>query len=92
MKKLLAIATVFSLAACSTQTLELSPAKEAQYDRVQHFFVSGFAQKQEIDAAKICNGADKVGKVETETTFFNGLLGTITYGIYSPRQIRVYCN
>ncbi|HDL3047282.1 TPA: lipoprotein bor, partial [Mannheimia haemolytica] len=41
---------------------------------------------------KICNGADKVGKVETETTFFNGLLGTITYGIYSPRQIRVYCN
>ncbi len=44
-------------AARSTQTLELSPAKEAQYDRVQHFFVSGLL-KQEIDAAKICNGAD----------------------------------
>ncbi|WP_278225041.1 Bor/Iss family lipoprotein [Actinobacillus equuli] len=45
-----------------------------------------------MDAAKICGSASKVGKVETETTFFNGLLGMVTYGIYSPRQIRVYCN
>ncbi|WGE88319.1 Bor family protein [Actinobacillus equuli subsp. haemolyticus] len=92
MKKLFSIIAVCSLAACSTQTLEIAPAKEAQYDRVQDFFVGGLAQKQEINAAEICGGASKVGKVETETTFFNGLLGMVTYGIYSPRQIRVYCN
>lgn len=92
MKKLFLLIAACSLAACSTQTLEITPAKEAQYNRVQHFFVGGLAQKQEIDAAKICDGVSKVGKVETETTFFNGLLGMITNGIYSPRQIRVYCN
>lgn len=91
MKKLLAVLAVFSLAACSTQTFVLSPAEEAQYDRIQHFFINGLAQKQEIDAAQICNGADKVAKVETETTFFNGLLSAATYGLYSPRQIRIYC-
>ena len=55
------------------------------------FFVSGIGQEQEIDPVAICGSADKVAKVEVQQSFINGLLGFITYGIYTPRQARVYC-
>ena len=39
----------------------------------------------------ICGGSDKIIKVQTETTFLNGLLAALSYNIYAPRQVRVYC-
>lgn len=78
---------------CATQTYLLANRGETtpSYDKMQTFFVSGIGQEQEVNAAEICDGADKIAKVQTQQTFLNGLLGAITYGIYTPRQIRVYC-
>ena len=94
MKKYLAIA-MFStlLTACSTQVYELNPtnATEPNYEKSQHFFVGGLGQQQELDATSVCHGANNVAKVETKQTFVNGLLSAISYGIYSPREIKVYC-
>jgi hypothetical protein len=44
-----------------------------------------------VDAAKVCGGADKVSRVEVQETFPNVLLSIVTFGIYTPREARVYC-
>jgi hypothetical protein len=93
--KSVAVVALFSIvsAGCSTQTFQMNQgnAVNPQKDEYQHFFIGGIGQEKSMNAAEICGGADKVGKVETELTFLNGLLGVITYGIYTPRTARVYC-
>lgn len=39
--------------------------------------------EKSIDA-KVCGGAGRVVRVETQQTFVNGLLGLVTFGIYTP--------
>ena len=58
---------------------------------MQTFFVSGTGQEQELDAADICGGVDKVARVESELSFLNGFLGSLTGGLYTPRQAKVFC-
>jgi hypothetical protein len=48
-------------------------------------------QTQTIDAAAVCGGANKVVKVERQTSFINGVLGMLTGGIYTPYDAKVYC-
>ena len=93
MKKLILI-TALSLVAtgCAQQTFVMTPQEsEPTTEQSHHFFISGLAQKKEIDAAKVCGGIDKVAKVEVQETFVNGLLAAVTFGIYTPREARVYC-
>ena len=81
------------LAGCSTQTYIVSnqtASQTASYDKMQHFFVGGIGQQSEKDTKEVCpNGS--VAKVQTQQTFLNGFLGAISYGIYSPRDMRIYC-
>ncbi len=90
----LAIATSI-LAGCSTQTYrvngDLKSFSAPDKDQMQHFFVSGLGQEQELDAAKICGGADKVVAVQSKHEFVDGFLGLITLGLYTPRHAKVYC-
>jgi len=83
---------VATLAACSTQTAYINgqTGKLGKED-MQTFFVSGLGQTQTIDAAAVCGGANKVVKVERQTSFLNGLLGVLTTGIYTPYDAKVYC-
>ncbi|EEV24829.1 putative Bor protein precursor of bacteriophage [Actinobacillus minor 202] len=94
MKKLaIALGITVLLSACSTQTYIVSESPnstEAKYDKMQHFFVGGIAQQQEKDARDVC-GMGNTAKVQTQQTFLNGLLGSISYGIYTPRDMRIYC-
>jgi len=83
----------FALCSCATQSYVVNggggtvPSNEV----MQPFFVSGLGQTQEIDAAGVCGGADKIAKVESHMSFVNGLLGFLTFGVYTPRQAKVYC-
>jgi hypothetical protein len=93
MKKIiLPFLLVATLAACSTQTAYINgqTGKLGKED-MQTFFVSGLGQTQTIDAAAVCGGANKVVKVERQTSFLNGLLGALTTGIYTPYDAKVYC-
>lgn len=95
MKKLMIIAAVTTavLSGCATQRFEMNPGSgSVRSDEMQTFFISGLGQTQTVDAAKICGGAAKVHSVEAEMTFLNGLIGSLTFGIYTPRQARVTCN
>ncbi|MEQ9885782.1 Bor family protein [Pectobacterium zantedeschiae] len=95
MKKILSAAVLaLALTGCAQQTFTVKNDAVATPKQVttHHFFVSGIGQKKTIDAAAVCGGADKVARTETQLTFVNGLLGLVTFGIYTPREARVYCS
>lgn len=97
MKKSLAVAALSTLilAGCSTQKFNVNPGadltSEASLSTSQSFYISGIGQKTEVNAAEVCGSADKVAQVLTKQTFLNGLLGVVTFGIYTPRTVEVHC-
>jgi hypothetical protein len=93
MKKLAIAAMVLSLTGCAIQRFDVRPDTQnaPTHDDSQTFWISGIGQSEEIDAAKVCGGAAKVQRVETQVTAGNVGLAIVTIGIYTPRQVRVYC-
>ncbi len=93
MKKLTCIIALAALTGCATQTFHVqngsstAPSKQT----MQPFFVYGIGQTQEMNAAEICGGADKIAKVEVIQNFLDGVLGVVTWGIYTPRTAKVFC-
>jgi hypothetical protein len=49
----------------------------------------GLVAAKEIDVRAQCPGG--VAIVETETSFVNGLVGAVTFGIYTPQHARITC-
>ncbi|AVJ17518.1 TPA: Bor family protein [Serratia rubidaea] len=90
----IAVLLTMMVSGCAQQafTLKNEPAGMPDRTVTHHFFVSGIGQKKTIDAAAVCGGADKVVRTESQVTFVNGLLDVITFGIYTPREARVYCS
>lgn len=93
MKKLAIAAIVLSLTGCAIQRFDVRPDTHnaPTHDNSQTFWVGGIGQSEEIDAAKVCGTAANVQRVETQMTAGNVGLTIVTLGIYSPRQVRVYC-
>lgn len=98
MKKVIAVALLAAVTSgCATQNYLVSsqvvPTATTTPDAesMQTFFVSGLGQEQAIDAAKACNGKQNVASIQTESSLLNNALGFLSFGIYTPRQIRVYC-
>ncbi|WP_394246484.1 Bor family protein [Vibrio profundi] len=93
MKKLILLAALsVAVTGCAQQTFVMNPqSSEPEVETSHHFFINGLAQSKEIDTVSVCGSADKVAKVEVQETFVNGLLATLTFGIYTPREARVYC-
>ncbi|WJG08885.1 Bor family protein [Aliiglaciecola sp. LCG003] len=92
-KSIIMLGGVVLLAGCATQSFKINDgiADRPDYHKMQHFFFSGVAQEQQIDAAKICFGAENIIKVEVRQSFLNGVLGYLSYGIYTPRDIKIFC-
>jgi len=93
-KKYLSIVTIAILMnGCAAQTFNIngSIGEQPTDQQSQHFFISGIGQEKITNAAEICGGAENIVKVESQMTFINGLLGLITFGIYTPRDAKVYC-
>ncbi len=55
------------------------------------FFISGLGQSDVINAGEICGGASRVVSVEAELSAIDGVLGSLSSGIYTPRTYRVTC-
>jgi hypothetical protein len=93
MKKLAIAAIVLGLTGCAIQRFDVRPETQnaPTHDNSQTFWVYGIGQSVEIDAAKVCGTASNVQRVETQMTAGNVGLTILTLGIYSPRQVRVYC-
>jgi hypothetical protein len=61
------------------------------HDFTQSFWLGGIFQYDEIDAVRACRGANYIQRIETQMTSDNVVFAILTLGIYTPRQIRVYC-
>jgi len=72
--------TVLTGAPAGTQTID---------KQWQHSFIIGLVPPAELSARPPCTQG--VAKVETERSFLNGLVGAITYNIYTPIHVTVTC-
>jgi hypothetical protein len=90
---LLPLIMCLTVCACSTQSVVLQNGPHnLKQEEMQHFFVSGLGQTQNMNAAQVCGDAQRVTKVERVDTFLNGFLGLLSQGIYTPSTAKVYCN
>lgn len=67
------------------------PHMDATSKTHEHFFISGLGQGRTVDAVEVCGSASKISKVEVQQNLLQAILSGITFGIYSPREARVYC-
>ena len=66
---LLATALALLITGCAQQTFTVQnkPAAVAPKETItHHFFVSELGRRKQVDAAKICGGAENVAKTETQ--------------------------
>ncbi|MDO4223556.1 MAG: Bor family protein [Acinetobacter sp.] len=89
---LLVSATILATG-CATQTaiLKSNNAATPTYQKSEHFFIGGIGQEKNINANDICKGAHNIAKVQSTVTPKDVLLSAITFGIYTPRTAKVYC-
>ncbi len=91
---ILGVSVIVLMSGCLTQQAKISgdASGEPKVKKTQHMFVFGLAnQPQVIDAAEVCGGANNVVAVETQTTFIDGLVAGLTYNLYTPRTVKVFC-
>ena len=92
MKKIFIFAFAALLAACSTVTVRNSnkmPPVRPTDTSSNSFFIGGIGQESIIDAEDICDG--RGFSVKTYYSFTDGLIATVTFGIYTPSTTEVYC-
>jgi len=72
--------TVITGAPSATQTID---------KQWQNSFIIGLVPPPEISTKEGC--PQGVAQVETERSFLNGLVGAVTYNIYTPMHVKVTC-
>jgi len=67
-----------------------APAATQTVDKPwQNSFIAGIVPPAELSSKETC--AQGVAKVETERSFLNGLVGAVTWNIYTPMHVNVTC-
>ncbi|MBI1803049.1 MAG: Bor family protein [Ignavibacteriae bacterium] len=89
--RVFAIASAFVLFGCyhATVVTGLKPSTETIEESFAASWVYGLVPPSTVATeAKCPNG---VAKVETQLSFVNQLVGALTFGIYTPMEIKVTC-
>lgn len=90
MKKLFLLLVLFC-SACMTQNVTTGTnIGKLSFKERQHFFVDGIAQKKTVNATQICRGRS-VGMVKSTFEPLDIVFGIVTFGIYTPRTLEIYC-
>jgi hypothetical protein len=91
-KLILPLLMTLSFGACSTQSVLINGQQgRLAKAEAQTFFVSGIGQTQVLNAAAVCGGAERVAKVERVESPMNWLMETVSLGVYTPYNAKVYC-
>ena len=88
----MSVCAALAVGGCAKQSFVVSggPGQTAT-DAMHVFIIGGIGQSQTVNAGQVCGGAENVVAVEAQETFLNGLLGVVTFGIFTPRQYRIMC-
>lgn len=80
-----------SLSACFHQTVQtgLSPGATVIDMPWVKTWIFGLIPPEEIDVRSQCPSG--TATVETERSFMNGLVGAVTFGIFTPVHVRITC-
>lgn len=92
LRKLSGILALLSLGACYHATIEtgLQPSSETIAQPWALSFVYGLVPPPTVQTAAKCKNG--VAKVETQMSFLNGLVGSLTFGLFTPMDIKVTCS
>lgn len=84
-------ALIFVLSSCYNAkiTTDKQPSGEVIENQWAHSFVYGLVPPSEVEASSKCENG--VAKVETKISFLNGLVRSLTGGLYTPMTITVSC-
>ena len=94
MRKILSLAVAAVLmSGCCHQKFDMgnSRATIPTYEGTSHFIFWGLGQTKEVNPNEIC-GSRGVASVEAGQGFWHGFASALTWGIYEPREYRIYCN
>lgn len=84
-----------SFVSCSTVTIRpqgtAKLTSDPTWESSKAFFLWGLIGQANVNVDQICHGRG-VKQMQAQDTFVDGLLGTITFGIYMPRTAKVWCN
>jgi len=97
--KIVTIISLLTISSCATQTFIVDPKVKREvpsgnphFSKTSHFFISGVGQSMALNASQLCKESDGVAFVESKQSFVQALFAGITYGIYTPRTMNIYCN
>lgn len=89
-----AMAILFLCSACATVTIRPNGGAKATskptYESSYGYFIFGLVGDEKVNVSQICNGG-AVDQIQTEFTFMDKLLGTLTGGLYAPKTAKVWC-
>ena len=80
-----AFAMVMFLTSCYSYTSVVGEGAQANVKKTEwnHYLIYGLAPVKVSDSQKMADGA-KNYTIKTKHTFINGLVGGLTFGIYTP--------
>ena len=84
-------AMLLTLSACFHATIQtgLSPSDQTIQEKWASGWIYGLVPPATVETMQGCPAG--VARVETRQSFTNGLVGLITFGIYTPMEITVTC-
>jgi len=90
-RALCALAVFAVVGGCYHATIEtgLTPSGTVIHESFASCWVYGLVPPSTVATASKC--PDGVAIVETQQSFVNGLVGILTFGIYTPMEIKVTC-
>ena len=81
----------FGLSGCYHASVVFDNEPSTRVETVwAHSFVYGLVPPEEVDAEEVC-GSRGAHSIETQISFVNGLVGALTFSIYTPMTITVTC-
>lgn len=85
------VAVILPTAACYHQVVDTGkPASPTVIQKPwQMSFIYGLVPPPELNVAQQCPGG--VAKVETQHSFVNGVVATITFGLVTPMHVTITC-
>jgi len=62
-----------------------------EFEESQSFFLYGIVPDEiTLSSSDVCRSGE-ISRLETRTTGLDGFLNIITFGIYTPKTLRVWC-
>ena len=95
MKKIVStLALVLIFSSCATQTTLLNNTYGSVIGEsgTHNFFVAGIGQTARVNLDEACGEGYVASKTQTVNSPVNIVLSIITFGIYTPRDYKVFCS